>query len=122
MSAPASSAYLVKSNASVVALLPVPAMVVTLPSTSSIMMSRTLLCSSWVKVADSPVVPTATKPSTSLSINQLIFCLYPSSSTVPSSCIGVTIATAVPSKRIKNTFLLYNYFKLFYIDYSINLI
>ena len=54
---------LVSSIASAVEFEPVPAMTGMRPRAVSITISTTRLCSSWVRVGDSPVVPQGTSPS-----------------------------------------------------------
>ena len=61
-SAPTFSAYFVNDMASSVELDPVPAVTGIFPLVSLTHNSITLLCSSWFKVGDSPVVPAGTRP------------------------------------------------------------
>jgi hypothetical protein len=60
--APARLACCVSSIASAVEFEPVPAMTGTRPETAAMQSSTTRLCSSWLRVGDSPVVPHGTSP------------------------------------------------------------
>src|SRR5690554_3119164 len=55
-----------------------------------------ILCSSIRSVADSPVVPTATKPSVPCSTCQSIRRDNAAQSMLPSGCMGLTKATILP--------------------------
>ena len=57
--------------ASEVEFEPVPAMTGTRPRAASMTSSTTRLCSSWLRVGDSPVVPQGTMPSVPLADVQL---------------------------------------------------
>src|SRR5690349_7255102 len=94
-SAPAASAWLDRSIASAVLLEPAPAMTGTRPFASSTQTSTTLLCSAWLSVGLSPVVPTGTRPCVPSAICQLTRSRKAFSSNVPSRN-GVTKAVNEP--------------------------
>ena len=58
-----SIAAFVSEIASEVEFAPVPATILHLPWANSIVFSMTLWCSSWLRVGDSPLVPTEQMPS-----------------------------------------------------------
>jgi hypothetical protein len=82
-------------TASFVLFEPVPAITGTRRFTTSTVNSMTRLCSSWVNVADSPVVPQGTMPLVPLAICHSIKSDSARSSIVPFRN-GVTMATREP--------------------------
>src|SRR5258708_11660339 len=94
-SAPASLAWRVSSIASAVELEPAPAITGTLPLATSRQSSTTRLCSLWLSVGDSPVVPHGTRPCVPCSICQAMKFWKPRSSTAPLRN-GVIVATNEP--------------------------
>ena len=84
--------------ASAVALAPVPATTGTRPSTRRTTDAITCLCSAWVSVADSPVVPTGTMPCVPDSKCQSTKLSSAAQSMAPDAVIGVTKATKLPLK------------------------
>src|SRR3990172_2661403 len=94
-SAPAFSADFVSIMVSSVEFEPVPAMTGTLLLAISMGSSITLLCSSYERVADSPVVPQGTRPEVPFDIWNSMSLLNAASSTRP-SLNGVTRAVIEP--------------------------
>src|SRR3989337_1869947 len=94
-SAPAFSADFVSIMVSSVEFEPVPAMTGTLLLAISMASSITLLCSSYERVADSPVVPHGTRPDVPFDIWNSMSLLNAASSTRP-SLNGVTRAVIEP--------------------------
>lgn len=90
-SAPASLAKRVRSMASRVLFEPAPASTGMRPLTCSTQMRMTSRCSSWLRVADSPVVPQGTRPLMPCSICHSMSSRNRSSSTRPLRN-GVTMA------------------------------
>ncbi len=80
---------------SAVELEPVPAITGTRPFAVSMVISTTLMCSSWLRVADSPVVPQGTIQLVPAFMFHSIRALRASSSSFP-SLKGVTMATMAP--------------------------
>jgi hypothetical protein len=81
--------------ASRVELAPVPAMTGTRLRVSSTTTLMTRMCSSWVRVGDSPVVPTGTRPSMPAAICSPTSRRKASSSSAPPRN-GVTSAVITP--------------------------
>ena len=98
-SAPALFACLVSIMVSLVELEPVPAITGIPPSTVFMVISTTFICSSWLRVADSPVVPHGTMQWVPESMCHWISALKPSSSNSP-SLKGVIMATIAPPIRL----------------------
>ena len=98
-SAPAFSACCESSIASVVEFEPAPAITGTRPLASSMHHSTTCLCSSWLSVGLSPVVPTGTRPLVPSVICQLTKARNAASSSEP-FLKGVTRAVNDPRKFV----------------------
>jgi hypothetical protein len=94
-STPAAWAWRVSSIASAVEFEPVPAITGTRPSAASTQTSTMRLCSTWLTVGDSPVVPTGTNPSVPSSICHFTSLRNASSSKAPLAN-GVTRAVSEP--------------------------
>ncbi len=75
---------------------PAPAITGTRPPAASTAISTTRRCSAWLSVGLSPVVPTGTIPSVPWPICQSTKAANASSSTDPSSRMGVIRATSEP--------------------------
>src|SRR5215831_3343076 len=101
-SAPARFAWLVSAIASSVLFDPVPAMTGTRRFTTSTVNSMTRLCSSYERVADSPVVPQGTMPLVPLAICHSINEPKACSSIFPFRK-GVTMATHEPVNMIHSS-------------------
>src|SRR5690606_32373857 len=96
---PAFCACRVRSIASAVLLDPVPAITGTRPAAVAMHSSTTRLCSAWVSVGDSPVVPTGTSPCEPWAICQSTNASKLSSSIEPFR-IGVIRAVSDPLNMI----------------------
>src|SRR3954470_1936172 len=96
MSAPTCLAYVESSMASRVEFAPVPAIIGIRPAAWSIAVRISKQCSSKSTVGDSPVVPTTTMPSEPSRIWKSTRARRPCRSKLPSSNIGVTMATRLP--------------------------
>src|SRR5258708_10183073 len=94
-SAPSSLAWRVSSIASAVEFEPAPAITGTFPFATSRQSSTTRLCSLWLSVGDSPVVPHGTRPWVPWSICEAMKFWKPRSSTAPLRN-GVIVATNEP--------------------------
>ena len=97
-SAPTALACLTSSMASRVELEPAPAITGTRPAAVRMHRSTTRRCSSWERVAVSPVVPTGTRPWTPPEIWRSMRATKASSSTAPSRK-GVTRAGITPLNK-----------------------
>ena len=92
-----------KSTASTVLFEPAPAITGARPAEASMQTSITRLCSSWLSVGDSPVVPTGTRHFVPSVTCQSTNARNVSSSNSPDMSNGVTIAVIDPRSAERST-------------------